>query len=182
MQNMSFTVLQAIDTFDPTKNFKFVNYLVGYFKSAISKTFRDTNVVSVPTGRRKILKEMQQSIRTEPLGDAEEILSYTGVEYMENGTAGMPNFDFDEDLHNKQLIEWLEEALSSEADVVTSDERRVLVLHYGLFGHDRLPYHDIAKLRAAEGRGCAYSRLSQIHTKAVKKLQRFFSDRGIDEY
>jgi len=182
MQNMSFAMLQAIEKFDPTKGYTFVNYLAGYFKGAIARTFRDTNVISVPTGRRKLLKERQKYIRTESFSSSDEIRTYNGVEYTENGSIGMLEIDFDEDLHNKQLIEWLEEALSAEAQVVTSDERRVLVLRYGLFGHPKEPYRDIAKLRQQDGLGCAFSRLSQIHAKSVGKLKKYFEDRDIDEY
>lgn len=61
IQNMSLTVLVAIEMFDPTRGFKFTSYLAGYLKSAMTRTFKDTNVVSVPTGLRKILREMQMS-------------------------------------------------------------------------------------------------------------------------
>ncbi len=182
IQNMSFSVLQAIEKFDPTKGYTFVSYLVGYFKGAFAKTFRDTNVISVPTGRMKILKERQKYVKTESFGSSDEIHTYNGVEYTENGNVGMLDIDFDEDLHNKQLVEWLEEALSREAGVITSDERRVLVLRYGLFGHQKEPYRNIAKLRQRDGLGCAFSRLSQIHAKAVGKLKKFFKDRDISEY
>jgi len=182
MQNMSFSVLQAIEKFDPTKGYTFVNYLAGYFKGAIAKTFRDTNVISIPTGRRRILKERKEVIKAEGFSNPDEVHSYNGIEYTENGWVGVSHIDFDENLHNKQLVEWLEEALSRDVDAVTSDERRVLILHYGLFGNARMPYREIAKLREQDGLGHAFSRLSQIHNKAIQKLRQFFVERSIEEY
>ena len=179
MQNMSSTILQAIELFDPKKKYSFVNYLAGYFKGAIAKTFRDTNVVSVPTGKRKQIREARQRQKK---GVPGEILSYTGIEYTESDGYRASVFDFEEDLHNKELVEWLEEALSKETAVVTPDERRILVLHYGLFGHEPVPYRIISKIRASEGKGSAYSRLSQIHTKALQKLQEYFAGNGIDAF
>ena len=176
IQNLSIEVLKAIEQFDATKGYTFTNYLVGYFRSGIARTFNDSNVVAIQSVRRKMLREQGES-HCEP----NEITSYTGLEYNENSAFGQ-EFDFEEYLHNKQLEQWLEEAMSREAEVITEDERRVLVYHYGLFRTPKRPYREIAKMRAAEGRGCAYSRLSQIHSKAIQKLKRFFFDRMIEEY
>ena len=43
-------------------------------------------------------------------------------------------------------------------------------------------YKDIAKLRKAEVKGCAPSRISQIHTSAISKLRGYFNLCGLEEY
>ena len=167
IQNTSLSVLQAIEAFKPELGFKFVNYLAGYFKSGVSKTFKDSNVVSIPPDLKKMLKN--------------ELAVYTGVEYTEN-----THLDQDEDtdchLHNIDLVQRLEDAISKEADVLTEDERNVLVKKYGLFGSKKMSYKDISAERAAEGKGSAYSRITQIHAKAIKKLAKYFEDLGITMY
>jgi len=97
-------------------------------------------------------------------------------------TTCTPSEDFDEIVHNIQLVEWLEDSISKECGLLNDDERRVLILHYGLFGTQPQPYKEIAKLRRAEGRGFACSRLSQISTQAKKKLSAYFAEIGLEEY
>ena len=177
VQNMSYTVLQAIERFDPTKEFTFVNYIVGYFRAAISKTFKDSNIVTIPTNKKKGCNDKTSD--THPT--KEEITFYTGVEYTDNSSMGLPNFDFEENMLGKEIKGWLSEALTCKEANITPDERMVIILHYGLFGHKQQPYRKIAKLRAKAGKGCAYSRLSQICTKGVKKLQRYFNNRLLGE-
>lgn len=199
VQNVSCEVLRAIDLFDPTKGFTFVNYLVGYIRSGITRTFNDTNVVAVQSGRRRILKEQQElhanngnvtgptrqtvycntwETQPEP-GCGSEITSYTGLEYSENSAFGK-EFDFDKNLHDRQMVQFLRFALNPAYGIIDYDERRVLVHHYAVFGAPKLPYKDIAAMRAKEGRGSAYSRLSQIHTQALRKLKEFFEENGIE--
>lgn len=178
IQNMSLTVLVAIEKFDPTRGFKFISYLAGYLKAAMTRTFKDTNVVAVPTGRRKILREMQLS-----QGDAtEEIFSYTGLEYDSNSAAGSPKINFEEIVHNKELLEWLEEALSEEAGLCSEDARLIILSYYGLFDTQPMPYREIAEIRKSRGCSSSLSRISQIHAKTLEKFRQFFLDRNIEEF
>lgn len=178
MQNMSHMLLVAINMFDPTKGFKFTSYLAGYLKSGMTRAFRDTNVVSVPTGRRKMLQEMQAKLEASP----NEIVSYTGIEYDNNGSAGSPKINFEELVHNKELEEWLEDAVSREAGLCSDDERMILTLHYGLFGSEKKSYREIAEIRKKGGRSSSFSRISQIHARALEKLRQYFMERHIEEF
>ena len=166
VQNTCLSVLQAIEAFNPKLGFKFVNYLAGYFKSGISKTFKDANVVTLPPGYKK--------------DPNQEVAVYLGVEYTENSLAS--DDDADKYLHNIDLVQRLEDAISKEADVLTEDERNILIKKYGLFGHKRMSYREISAERASEHKGSAYSRITQIHSKAVKKLATYFQDFDIEEY
>lgn len=178
MQNMSHMLLVAINMFDPSKGFKFTSYLAGYLKSGMTRAFRDTNVVSVPTGRRKLLQEMQAKMEVCP----NEIVSYTGIEYDNNGSAGSPKINFEELVHNKELKEWLEDAISREAGLCSDDERMILTLHYGLFGVEKKSYREIAEIRKKGGRSSSFSRISQIHARALEKLRQYFMERHIEEF
>lgn len=225
-QNMAISILQAIEAFQPGIGFSFTNYLVGYFRGAIAQSFRETNIVSIPSARRKMLRSVTENSGGTP---AHETVSLSGienpvaddesgtadagdepqsvdVEMRDSGYAALGNtpatatlfddslayhtqreanshtIDFDALLHDIQLVEFLEDAISPEAGVLTDDERRVLVLHNGLFGNKETVYKDIAKLRKAEGKGCAPSRISQIHTSAISKLRGYFNLCGLEEY
>ena len=225
-QNMAISILQAIESFQPGIGFSFTNYLVGYFRGAIAQSFRETNIVSIPSARRKMLRsiiddkdgasphetislsEIDNScdrderepedamVSDEPKDVDIEMregsystlcdASHTATLFDDNAAQHTQKFtkkiDFDATLHGQQLVELLEDALSREAGVLTDDERRVLILHNGLFGHEEMVYKDIAKLRKAEGKGCAPSRISQIHTSAIMKLREHFSRVGAEEY
>ena len=87
--------------------------------------------------------------------------------------------DVDERIQSAELIEWLEDALSEKANILTPDERLVLIHHYGLFGAPQMKYEEIAKIRRANGRGCACSRISQINTAAIKKIREYFQQEGV---
>ena len=89
--------------------------------------------------------------------------------------------DYDNDLHNKQLVEWLGEALSEESGVLTEEERRIVILHNGLFGNKPMVYDDIALMRKEGGKGSSRSRISQIHTRAIEKLRNWFSDMEVSD-
>ena len=225
-QNMAISILQAIEAFQPGIGFSFTNYLVGYFRGAIAQSFRETNIVSIPSARRKMLRSITENCdgpsqhETISLSEVDNSCNCDECEPEDVMSSDMPkdvdiemhdgsystlcnapttatlfddnavnhtqqlskNIDFDATLHGKQLVELLEDALSQAAGVLTDDERRVLILHNGLFGHEEMVYKDIAKLRKSEGKGCAPSRISQIHTSALHKLREHFSCIGAEEY
>ena len=58
MQNMTCNALQAIDLFKPDLGYPFSNYLIGYFRDAVAKTFRSCNVVSVPSMRKAAIDSL----------------------------------------------------------------------------------------------------------------------------
>lgn len=180
IQNMASSVLVAIEMFNPNLNYTFVNYLVAYIKSGAAKTFRDMNLVVVPPSKRKELKENDEEACLPGYYSYDDGYRSSGQSNVY--TTCTPSEDFDEIVHNIQLVEWLEDSISKECGLLNDDERRVLILHYGLFGTQPQPYKEIAKLRRAEGRGFACSRLSQISTQAKKKLSAYFAEIGLEEY
>lgn len=172
LQNMTMAVIQAMNVFDPSLGLKFVNYLPGYFLGAVAKSFKDQNVVSVPTGKRRVLKELRES--------GQEILAYSGVHFDENYYMSNNSESFESRMHQEDLEMYLRAAMHPDSEVLTDDERLVLLHHYGLFDNDELTYKKISAKRP--GKGCAYSRLSQIHKHAVTKLRKYFDSRKLEEY
>lgn len=185
VQNISLTVFKAIDKFDPTRGFPLVNYLAGYFKGAISKTFRDANIISVPSNKRKELCDAPYNIKLESIGcdiNYSSNCACVSREYVDNESIGAPEVNFEEKVHNIQLKEWLEDILSSEANVLTDDERMILLHHYGVFGAEKKSYKYLAKMRELEGRGHTHCRISQIRAKALEKIKAYFDKCGIEQF
>lgn len=198
MQHMSVNLLTAIEHFNPSLGCSLTNYLVGYIKAALTRTFVDTNVVRVPSARRKLLMEILDcSMHRDREGD-DAVVSLDGLTNVPLDRVGYYDWEkinpglfpsteedplaFEEILHNRQLVDWLEEAVSAENGLLTEDERRVLVMSYGLFGTREHSYAEIARMRKAEGKGHAHSRLSQIRAKATRKLTEFFAEARLEEY
>lgn len=173
LQNISSHILEAINRFDPSKGTSFLAYAYGDLTAAMAQTFKETNVVRLPPGAS--YKEYEATPPTENSDISPDAILvskaslFSDINYSDT-------VDYDADLHSKQLVEWLEEAVSSEADVLTEDERMVVVLHNGLFGIEPMVYADIAAMRKDMGKGCSRSRISQIHTKALDKLKKWFAE------
>lgn len=176
LQNISSHILEAIKRFDPSKGTSFLAYAYGDLTAAMAQTFKETNVVRLPPGAYCNECELAPSTENNDISPDTILVSkstlFSDISYSDT-------VDYDEDLHSKQLVEWLEEALTAEADVLTDDERLVVILHNGLFGNEPMVYADIAALRKEMGKGCSRSRISQIHTKAIGKLKKWFADIGL---
>lgn len=172
-QNMSIAVLRTIDNYNPSFGIPLKGYITKYLKSAASQTFRESGVVTLPPGRKK-------SKRYNAACPPNEITFMSGLEYSPNIHGDLDSPDFCELIHLRELREILIDAISPEAGVLNADEREVVILRYGLMGMERLPYQDISKIRKAQQKGETCSRISQIHTSALKKLRAYFRECGID--
>lgn len=211
IQNMLCNALIALERFDPERGCSFSNFLIGYCRNAIAQTYRASNVVSPGAARRAIVRDQygddgQERSEREALASGDEETGRAAMpdagapwngEQADARGAVVPldetrladaapevaqRASVDEDIHNGQLREWLEEGLSPEACVVTEEERQVLVLHYGLFGHAAIKYREIAEMRRRKGKGAANSRISQIKTQGEKKLRLWFGKNGLEAY
>lgn len=200
MQNFTVSTLQAMEMFKPELGFRFSSFLCGYFKEATAKTFSDSNVVTVPSARRVVIEhiydqdegsddenaseqedEVQDRIAN-AIGNMRRAVPFTGGENVSPYDALESADKMDEDVHNSQLREWLVEAFTSNGAGLTSSEREVLLLHYGLNGNHVMKHRQIAEMRRKEGLGSALSRISQLHTSAVHKLRVWFQANGLEEY
>ena len=59
---------------------------------------------------------------------------------------------------------------------LTQRERRIVVLRYGLFGHEKVPQREIA---IAEGISRSY--ISRLEKKALSKMREYMQENGIDD-
>lgn len=210
MMNMVCNLLIAIELYDPERGKSFTNYLIAYCRNAISKTFKGLNVISPAVARREMVDNLYaddaeplfgekaasagSGAREEEEGAADEERWAHGGALPEAGRAVPLDENrmyesetdasrlsgVDEDIHRAQLIEWLVEGLSTEAGVVTDEEREVLIQHFGLFGHPRNRYKEIAAGRKSRGKGGSSSRISQIKATALCKLAAWFRKNGIE--
>lgn len=176
LQNISGHILEAIKRFDPSKGTLFLAYAYGDLTAAMAQTFKETNVVRLPPGATYKEYFREETVPSTENSDISPDTILVSKSTLFSDISYSDTVDYDEDLHRKQLVEWLEEALTAEADVLTDDERLVVILHNGLFGNEPMVYADIAAMRKNMGKGCSRSRISQIHTKAIGKLKKWFAD------
>lgn len=208
MQNLSVIVLQAMDLFKPGYGWKFSDYLIGYFRGGIAKTFKDSTVVDTYSARKRALEQLKKereeagianeddelqipqenysTISLEQLDIESSLDDYTRQRYsimrsVENVVSVGDVNAMDNTVHSQELKDWLEEGLSEASGVLTRDEARVLIMYYGLYGNREHIYSEIAEVRRQEGLGYACSRISQIKTKAIEKLRAWFEANGIRE-
>lgn len=206
MMNLLCNLLTAIELYDPERGKLFSNYLIGYCRNAMTQTFRAASVVSPGKARRAMLDalyadENDKSDLSDPFKDTasedgdmpetveEEEVTEGGLAAPETchavpldeerlGTADWA--EVDEAIHKEQVYEWIKEALSPESGVLTDDEREILYSHFGVFGHSRVPYKDIAEERRKQGKGAACSRISQLKSQALRKVRHFCRENGIE--
>lgn len=206
MQNLSVIVLQAMDLFKPGNGWKFSDYLIGYFRGGIARTFKDSTVVDTYSARKRALEQLKKEREEAGLPEPEEVIpkesygtisfdsleadacldDYTRQKYsilrsVENIVSVGDVNAMDHTIHSQELKDWLEEGLSEASGVLTRDEARVLIMYYGLYGNREHIYSEIAEIRRQEGLGFACSRISQIKTKAIEKLRAWFEANGIRE-
>lgn len=181
LQNISKHILDAIKRFNPDKGSSFLAYAYGDIIAAMAQTFKETNTVKLPPGVGYLEYAEEEADYSNENTDINPDTVLVLKTSLFSEVDDFDVVDYDENLHKKQLTEWLEEALSEEAGVLTDDERMVVTLHNGLFGNEPMVYADIAAIRKNSGRGCSRSRISQIHTKAIAKLKKWFAEMQIED-
>lgn len=170
LQNMSLSVMKAIDKFDPRRGTKFTAYLVGYFKDALSTTFKDNNVVKAP-----IAAKQKPTI---PIQTHDEYTTLDAVSdniTLKNQNDALSPVTAEQHLINKELLNFLEYALSRNADLLDEKEALVITYKYGLFGAPVQTLDGIAKMFAANGWKGTKVWVFQVQNRAQKKLRRYFS-------
>lgn len=177
-------LMDAIESFDPSKGAKFETYATLKIKGAVIDYIRKQDWV--PRSIRKFAKELDKANRmlynlegraptnselAEHMGLSEDVLLKNMAEC--SGTLVM---SFEELLYEDNIDEpamdnptdgalmksEMKNVIAQAVDVLKEKERQVILLYY----YKNLKYSDIAKvLGVSEGRVC------QIHTKAVLALK-----------
>ena len=209
VQNASLTMLTAMEWFKPNLGYTFAHYNLGYFRSAMSRTFRDKNVVDFPSGvlGNRTKKDDGVVYKQESYDpDAERVREATEPDHSDSEHRPVPagslssfseyNDEYaygmgmessmyngssveDESCHG-ELRQILDYAVSKESGILTDDEREVLILHSGLYGEKEHHYKEIAEIRAARGQGASCSRISQLNTSAKNKIKEWLETKGYD--
>lgn len=188
-------LMSAVDSFDPKKGVKFETYASIKVRGAIIDFIRQQDFV--PRNIRRFAKEydaaysaLYSSLDREP--SSEEIAEYMKLTperlesfsakaaaaqtlSFEDMLANNSEFDIpdkaDEDgmwapeaaIHKEEKLAYLTEAIKS----LSEKERLVVTLYY----YEKLRFSDIGKVL-----DISESRASQIHSQAVRKMQRFMKD------
>ena len=142
-------LIKAITTFDPAKNNKLGTYAARCIENEILMYFR---------GKKKYAKDVSLY---EPIGTDQEGNEIQIFDIIESG---------ERELHAKVLlrdqIAILYEKLES---VLTSRERLVLKLRYGLYNEEEYTQREIAEML-----GISRSYISRIEKSAIEKLRAYF--------
>lgn len=197
LQNMAVNVVVAIKKFNPSMGTKFSNYLLMYLQDGLFKAIRNSNVVS-PTASRKKNVAALEVVAPDPYDTDQD--SSGPVQVLQGAVSvakGQVEFDdgamLDLDasyatehidhadlLYENEVLHWLRYALDAKNGVLTPDEALTVRHHFGVFGCSKLRLKDIAAIRKGQGKGHAATRIFQIEKEALKKLQAFFAEVGLE--
>lgn len=171
LQNMVLSIIKAIDKYDIRRGSKFTAYLVGYFKDAVSSTFRDTQVV-----RNPVYSQHKNPI---PLYTNEETSTLDAMSHhitLKNKSDALSPTSAEQTLVNKEVLNFLEYAISHEAAILTEKEVFVITYRYGIFGAPTRTLDQIADIFDSQaGWSCTKERIFQIQQTALKKLRKFLA-------
>lgn len=170
IQNMVVNIIKAIDKYDIYRGTKFTSYLVGYFKDALSTTFRDTHVVRAPA-----YIPYNTPVPLSHSSDTSTLDDVNGAIPLQNKADALCPKSSEDNVLNKELINFLEFSLSSEAGALNEKEIFVVTYRYGVFGAPTLTFDTIAKMFGSYGWSGTKVWVFQIQQSALKKLRKFFA-------
>ena len=181
-----FGLIDAIDKYDPSKEIKFETYATIRIRGEIIDSVRKLSLKPrVSMDRIKILEKAKAEFRMEygRNPSVEELSEITGIEKEKVNIAlihglrivsadeinsdGFTVTDTLEDIRFKtpeQTVDEndLKEKLQESLNVLTEKERNVILMIY---------YEEMTQREVGEVMGVSESRVSQLHTKALKKMK-----------
>ena len=178
-------LMNAVDSFDPSKNVKFDTYASIKVRGAIIDYIRRQD--TVPRGVRRFIRDYDSAysalyteLDREP--SREEISARLNVspdklDSLLSRSAAANTLSFEEllfdgfDMADENADSSAEAGLAAAIDSLKDKERTVITLYY----YEKLKYSEIAKVM-----GLSESRVCQIHTKAVDKLRESISEYMLD--
>jgi len=185
-------LIQAADSWEPGRGLKFSTYAFPKIRGAILDELRRADFL--PRGRREKVRELDPAVadieqRTGLAPSPEEIAAHLGVSLDEVDeillsakSAGHTSLDEDvssslferlsdprsSDPHNTAEFDELKSLLITAIAALPEQEKTVITLYYG---------EDLLLREIAEVLDVTESRVSQIHTRAVYRLNRELSAR-----
>ena len=174
-----FGLIDAIDKFELSKGVKFETYASLRIRGAIIDQIRKMDWIprTIRQKQKKIETAMQAEYLEVTVEEVEQMISQANLsslisldEYLEQGSdvytepSGRPRFDQPEQVVDRQETKRI---LAEAIDKLTEKEQKVIALYY----FEELTLKEISNvLEVSE------SRVSQLHTKALKKMKERLGD------
>lgn len=179
-------LLKAVDNFDETRGFKFISYAVWWIRrSILNSLLANSRIVRIPVNKagklQKINREFERLIQVlerEPtsgeIAESMEIKRSEAMEMIElaaNGSSEYQdyyNVDMVSELNIDDTIDGYDLFVSMilDSDILSENEREVLILYYGLNGFCSHILEDIGNIigRSSES-------VRQTRDRAIKKIK-----------
>ena len=146
----SIGLIKGINTFNPTKNIKLATYASRCIENEILMFLRKNN------------KLRQEISLDEPLN-----VDYDGNELLLSDIVGTDSDIVQNEMtHNDQ-----KEKFYKALNYLNPREKEILMMRYGLIGHDELTQKDVAEVL-----GISQSYISRLEKKIIKKLRNKLND------
>lgn len=207
VQIMVINTIEAMHNFCPDRNTKFTSYLIGYLKNAISKAYKDTQIVRNPSySRKESLASLENMACGKPAIEggakptAEEIdrastklqTVFPDLLYLEDnpfdvtakeGAVGSDcqcnSCNAEVSLLKSEQIHLLAYFLTPNCALLTTREKVVIRHRFGIFGQEKLTLLEVAHQFRARGWNATKEWIHQIEKKALLKIQEAFRSQNL---
>ena len=202
VQIMVVNTIDAICNFQPHLNTKFTSYLIGYLKNAISKAYKDTQVIRNPSyARKETLASLEclacgkptekgaEEPTPEDIDRASSKLQkvFPDLLYLEDnpfdvtaleGAVGSApqcfRCDSEVELLKNEQVHLLAYLLTPDCSILTPREKVVIRHRFGVFGQAKLTLQEVAYQFRARGWNATKEWIHQLEKRALQKVQEEF--------